>query len=454
MFEKFRNEYPEFIYEDFNVNETEIDYQVTYTFKLNELVFNPKITILKKHITNNEINKDYLNYLFFQYGLFDLMNYYKLTCSKKIVIKPMYIDDNQISFFKKVLYNGLGEYLYNNKISLSYDEFVEFEVVSDYKYKLPDDDTLYSGNLIPIGGGKDSIVTLELLKNYHSDNKLFMLERNLYPENKAGYESIYTAGYDNDDIVIFKNDLDLQLLELNKKGYLNGHIPFSACLSMASIIMAYLTNKKYIVLSNEASANEGNIMGLNINHQYSKSYEYENDFRNYAFSYLNSNIEYFSLLRCWNEYEIVKEFLKNKKYLSVFRSCNRGTKQNIWCNHCSKCLYVYIMLYPHLSDRELLEIFDHDLLDDQTLEDDFIGLIADNKLKPFECVGTKLEINYSLQKALIKKKDNLPYLLTVYRDKYNQAVDARLVEDYFNDENFIPTEYLKLVEEKDERENI
>lgn len=451
MFEKLRQQYPEFIYDSYKVLESDTKFEVTYTFVLNELIFHPKITILKKSITNNNLDKDYLDYLFFQYGLFDLINYYKLTCSKKITIRPMYINNEQIEFFKKILYNGLGEYFYNNNIDLSYDDFVEFNIENNQEYTLPSFKENYSGNLIPIGGGKDSIVTLELLKDYYSDNKLFMLERNLYPENKAGYESIYTANYSNDDIVIFKNDLDLQLLELNKKGYLNGHIPFSACLSMASLIMAYLTNKKYIVLSNEASANEGNIMGLNINHQYSKSYEYESDFRNYVFSYLNPNIEYFSLLRCWNEYRIVREFLKNKKYLSVFRSCNRGTKQNIWCNHCSKCLYVYIMLYPHLSDNELLEVFSHDLLDDKTLEDDFIGLIDDDKLKPFECVGTKLEINYSLQKALLKKKDNLPYLLTLYKNKYSYEVDEKSVEDYFNNENFIPTEYLKLVEEKDER---
>ena len=292
---------------------------------------------------------------------------------------------------------------------------------------------------------------MELLKEYKSENKLFMLERNLYPKNKAGYESIYAAGYSDSDIVLFRNDLDLRMIELNKQGYLNGHIPISACISMASFILAYLNNRKYIVLSNEASANEGNFAGLKVNHQYSKSYEYEKDFRNYAKIYLNSNIEYFSLLRGYNESEIVKLFLKNKKYLNIFRSCNVGTKENKWCSHCSKCLYVYIMLYPYLTEEELNKIFDHDLLDDSSLEEDFLGLILEDRLKPFECVGTRNEINYALQEGL-KNKKQLPYLLRLYKEKYmsNKILDKE-INEYWNNENFIPEKYLRIFGDENER---
>lgn len=443
-FLEFREKYPEFIYDSFKVEENDTYYKVTYTFRINELVFNPTITILKKYITNKNIDKEYLNYLFFQYGMFDLASYYKLTCSKKIVIKPLYIDNIQSEFFKKVLYNGLGEYFYKNEINLSYKDFVSIECKSNNKYNLGEFKEEYSGNLIPVGGGKDSIVTLELLKDYKNKNKLFMLERNLYPKNKAGYDSIYKAGYTDNDIVIFKNELDLKILELNKQGYLNGHIPISSIISMASFILAYLTNRKYICLSNEASANEGNFEGLNVNHQYSKSYEYEQDFYNYSKKYLNPNINYFSLLRGLNEYEIVKEFLRHKEYLSVFRSCNRGTKENKWCCNCSKCLYVYIMLYPYLTEKELDKVFDHNLLDDIHLEKEFLGLILPDMLKPFECVGTRLEINFALQEALRNKKSH-PYLLKLYKEKYmTYEIDKKEVERFWNSENNIPEEYRNL----------
>jgi len=445
MFQELRNQYQEFIYESFQVEETRKQYTVTYHYRINELSFSPQVIIEKKQITNKNIDKDFLNYLFFQYGLFDLMNYYKLTCSPKIIIKPMKISREQCEFFKKILYHGLGEYFYKNKITLSYQEFVEFQVDATSEYLKKEIEGNFFGNLIPIGGGKDSIVTLELLKEYHSNNKMFMLERNLYPKNQAGYDSIQMAGYEEEDIVIFKNNLDLKLLDLNKKGYLNGHIPFSACLSMASFLMAYLTNKKYIVLSNEASANEGNVKGMNINHQYSKSYEYEKAFREYTKKYFTEKIEYFSLLRSMNEYQIVQEFIKHLEYFPIFRSCNRGTKENIWCNHCSKCLYVYIMLYPHLSKEEMGQIFSNEMLNDTTLEDVFKSLVLESVDKPFECVGEKKEINYSLQKSLKTKTGELPYLLKKYSEYQQPNIPLEDVENYFNYQNFIPSEYMHLI---------
>ena len=41
-FIKFRNEYPEFVYHDFNVWEDESKYVVTYDFRINSLCFKPK----------------------------------------------------------------------------------------------------------------------------------------------------------------------------------------------------------------------------------------------------------------------------------------------------------------------------------------------------------------------------------------------------------------------------
>ena len=446
MFDELREKYPEFIYDSYEVVENDIEYVVTYKYVLNELVFNPKLIIKKSWITNKNIDKEFLDYLFFQYGLFDLINYYKLTCSSKIIIKPMYIDDRQVDFFRKLIFNGLGEYFYINKIDVNYEDFVEFDVVGTKKYEIRTLEGNFKGHLIPVGGGKDSIVTMELLKSYKDENSFFMFERNLYPKNKAGYESIYTGDYSDDEICVIESQLDLQILDLSKKGYLNGHVPFSAFLSMLSFIAAYLTNKRYVVLSNEDSANEGNIKGLNINHQYSKSYEYEEDFRNYTSNYLTTQIEYFSLLRPWNEFRIIKEFLKHRQYLSVFRSCNRGTKENNWCNHCSKCLYVYIMLYPYLTKEELDLVFDNNLLDDKSLEKDFIGLVSYDFDKPFECVGEKKEVNYSLQQALKIKDGELPYLLELYKDKYcRNEISSVEVEEYFNPINFVPEEYIDLL---------
>jgi hypothetical protein len=238
------------------------------------------------------------------------------------------------------------------------------------------------------------------------------------------------------------------MLELNKQGFYNGHIPFSSTLAFAALIVAYLSNKAYIEVSNEASANESNVAGTSINHQYSKSYEFEKDFQNYAEYYLTDKIHYFSLLRCWNEYTICQKFLQFPQYLHLFRSCNAGAKENKWCGHCAKCLYVYIMLYPWVEKSTLQAIFGHDLLDDETLMDTFNGLVFPETIKPFECVGTKAEICYTLDLA-VQNQDpaNLPKLLQQYQAQvYGKNVYTEDISNYFNPEHSIPQEYLELLQ--------
>ena len=437
-----RELYSTFEYTNYEIINHSDKLEVKYTYRISDYVFSPVVTINKENITNNNVDKDFLEYLFFNFGIINAINYYKLTCSKKFSIKCGYLNDEQKKFFKKLFYNGLSELLYKNNLNITYEDFFDIDVINK-KLNFEIQDT-FNGNLIPIGGGKDSIVTLEILKDEKNKNKCFVYKRNIYPDDKAILNTIHTAGYDDNDILYFNVTLDPLMLKLNKEGFYNGHVPLSSCLAFASYIMAYLNNKKYIVLSNEASANEGNVNGTNINHQYSKSYEFEKDFREYTSNYFTKYIEYFSLLRCWNEFQIVKRFLQQPKYLDVFRSCNIGMKKNEWCGNCSKCLYVYIMLYPFVNKDKLIEIFHSDMLDNIQYKDIFLGLINQDVDKPFECVGTRDEINYALGLA-IQNNDNLPVLLRYYKDNYYNKDIKYNIENYYNSENFINKKFLRMI---------
>lgn len=439
-----RNKYDTFIYDKYKINYDNGNIKVTYTYKIDNYEFKPEVFISKDKINNKNINKEFLDKLFFNFGIINSINYYKLTCSKKFIINCGYLDEYQKEFFKKQFFNGLGEYFYINKLNINYDNFINITTLDGYNNIINLEDK-FSGNLIPIGGGKDSIVSLELLSDYHNDNMCFLYNRDIYPTNIAALDTIKLAGYEEKDIIEFNITLDKLMLDLNKQGFYNGHIPFSSNLAFASYIMAYLNNKQYIVLSNEASANESNISGTNINHQYSKSFEFEKDFREYTKKYFTEKIEYFSLLRCLNEYQIVQEFLKHPKYLDVFRSCNKGTKTNTWCGTCSKCLYVFIMLYPFVSNEKLIEIFRSNMLDNKDYLDMFIGLVKEDETKPFECVGTKEEIDYSLYLGL-KKNDKLPILLEYYKNNIYDENKIYNVENYFNKNNAIPNIYLDKME--------
>jgi hypothetical protein len=210
-------------------------------------------------------------------------------------------------------------------------------------------------------------------------------------------------------------------------------------ISFLSTLIGYLTHKKYIALSNENSANESNINGRNINHQYSKSLEYENDFRLYSSNYLYVNTEYFSFLRPISEYQIAYLFSKFDKYHSIFKSCNEGSKKEpwVWCNNCAKCLFVFIILSPFLYKDKLVNIFKEDLFEKEELLQLFIDLTGHGNLKPFDCVGTFYENRYAVSKTIESLKgEQLPYLLKYYKEHFTlEDTSVDLLKEWYKDNN-------------------
>ena len=295
-------------------------------------------------------------------GLIELISYVKCTCSKNIIIEAGYINDEQVKFLKKLYFNGLGEFLYTNGINITEDELFDIKCHHEEEV-LPAISYQGSGNLICVGGGKDSCVTLELLKNENNNSCLI-----INPKTPS-LATATIAGYNDSDIYKVERILDEEIKERNKEGYLNGHTPLSSVIAFISYLCAYLSGKKNIVLSNESSANESTVKGTNINHQYSKTYEFENDFRNYMNNIMKLDINYFSLLRGLSEYNIAKLFSHYRKYHPVFKSCNLGSKEKewIWCCNCSKCLFIYIILSPFLTKEERINIFGQDLYDREDL---------------------------------------------------------------------------------------
>lgn len=441
-FLELRNTYKEIIYRDYLVDDVDNDLVITYTFEIPGLtIFKPTISFSKDLIKNSFVNENLMNKIIFHMGMIELISYYKCCCPEKVVIEAGYLNDYDMKWFKKLFYNGLGEFLYKNNISISEDELFDFEIKGK-EIKL--DDIFYQGygNLIPVGGGKDSVVSLELLKEYKDDNMCFIIN----PKG-ANIECSYVAGYEDDSIVKIKRIIDKNLIDLNSRGFLNGHTPFSSVVAFNAYLMAYLTNKKYIVLSNENSANEATVIGTNVNHQYSKSYEFEKDFYEFTKNNYGIDIKYFSLLRPLKEIQIAMLFSKYTKYHKVFKSCNLGSKGSTWewCCKCPKCLFVYIMLAAFLNIEEMVEMFGKDLLNEVELEKDFIELIGEGETKPFECVGSISEVVYAINKIISKYEGELPYLLNVYKEKYQREENIDL--SYLDDEHNVVSEYLDILKE-------
>lgn len=424
-YNELRNKYDTFIYDSYEIEELENTTKITYNFIVPSLTqYKPTLEVKKFKIDSFTKN------LIFHIGLVELVSYWKATCSKNVIIKAGYINKEQIEFFKKLYFYGLGELFYTNGITPNYDDFINIKCeLKEQNIEIPK--YVGNGNLIPIGGGKDSNVTLEIMKSDFEDNLCFIIN-----PKQVTLSCAQTAGYSNEKIVTLKRTIDKNLIELNKQGFINGHTPFSALVAFLSYFNAYITGKKYILLSNESSANESNVDGTKINHQYSKTYEFECDFNEYTKKYFKIDIKYFSLLRPLSEYQIAMLFSNYEKYHEIFKSCNVGSKKEPWhwCCSCPKCLFVYIILSPFLYKEKLIRIFGEDLFEKEDLLDIFIELTGYGKTKPFECVGTYEEVRYAITKT-ISKLDKQPYLLKYYKEHFELENLNKNLENKYNREN-------------------
>jgi len=259
---------------------------------------------------------------------------------------------------------------------------------------------------------------------------------------KATKAVINAANKRPEETIEFYREIDPQLIKLNQEGFLNGHTPFSALLAFYSLIAAYLSGRKDIILSNESSANEATVPGTNINHQYSKSLEFEKDFRDFVSGFISEEFNYFSFLRPISELQIAGLFAGMKNYHAGFRSCNVGSKTGSWCGHCPKCLFTFIILSPFLKPDELVEIFGKNLLEDLSLAHILEELTGIIEVKPFECIGTVDEVNLAFSVAKdMYPEDKMPALIR----SYPQLVENKKIsEEKFKDllKSFNPGHFL------------
>ncbi len=430
---QLRSSFPVFRYSGYDTASLENGTELTFHFSIDDLAaFSPKWFFPKGESPVDENDKTFQT-LVFSLGMAELVSYWKITCSPNVIIEAGALSPKQIQWWKKLYFNGLGEFFYLNKISADPDDFMAIEAPAPIGAPSPSARPL-SGNLIPVGGGKDSSVSLEILRGFAAENHPYIIN-----PRGATIESVEAANL-SDKTISVRRTLDSEMLRLNSEGYLNGHTPFSAVVAFSSLIAAYMHSLKYVVLSNESSANESTVAGSTVNHQYSKSFEFERDFHLYEETYIKSGVYYFSLLRPLSEYQIAAYFSQLKKYHGVFKSCNRGSKQNIWCGACPKCLFVYFILSPFLSFAELNAIFGRDLASDESLIPTMDQLIGLSPEKPFECVGSRNEVNFAITTA-IARGEKLPKLYEYYKstplyEKYSSIPNP--YNTYYDNGNLLP----------------
>ncbi len=364
--------------------------------KLREKLYFPEPFPVKK-----TIDSEVLDRILFNLHLVLGISYWKMYCLKNLIIKTHQLTQEQANFWNVIYRKGLGEFFYKN--SIDYRDLNIFPVgLENIPPEIIDLQRIKKRALVGIGGGKDSAVAIEILKKKSIETKGFYVAT----DGRHGAEEEIVQVADINYMRV-ERSLDPQLLSLARTGKIpSGHVPVSALYAFVGVLLGVLYDYDHVVTGNERSADYGNVIYLGevINHQWSKSSEFENMFNKYVGKFITPSVKYGSILREYSELKIVEMFTKYPNYFPVFSSCNNVSepgKKSVkkWCGSCAKCAFVFACLSAFLPKETLMNIFGKNIFSDYEMVPMFKRLLGIYGTKPFDCVGTPEEVKVALNMA-------------------------------------------------------
>ena len=323
------------------------------------------------------------------------VSYYKAAVPPEIRIEAYNIDAGTAALLTSVYENGLGEFAYRNGLSLRGK--IRFPAGASVDAKAPAVQGSVPRALVAIGGGKDSLVSIEALRAAGVDQTVAWVGGSPLIAACAARTGLPTLN--------IGRALSPLLFELNRRGALNGHIPVTAVNSAILAVAALLTGHDQVVFSNERSASYGSLIpGTGeVNHQWSKGWDFERDFAAHLRSHVAADLHYYSLLRPFSELSVARQFARIDRYDAHFSSCNRNfhllgeRPAQRWCGVCPKCHFVFLALAPFMPKPRLMGIFGRNLLDEPEQAAGFDALMEYRDHKPFECVGEGRESRAAME---------------------------------------------------------
>ncbi|MEO5625942.1 MAG: UDP-N-acetyl-alpha-D-muramoyl-L-alanyl-L-glutamate epimerase [Dokdonella sp.] len=352
------------------------------------------------------------------------VSYYKAGVPGDIRVESTALDAATATFLDALYLHGLGEFAYHNKLDLRGRIRFPVDPVPTQTLPLQGRASAQRRTLVPIGGGKDSLVSVEILKATGEDATAVWV----------GNSPLIAACAERTGLPMLniRRELSTLLFEYNKQGAYNGHIPVTAINSAILAVTAVLYGFDAIAFSNERSASSATLEydGQPVNHQWSKSWEFERLFHDLLKTNVDPGLGYFSLLRQLSELAVAERFARSARYDDVFSSCNRNFRilgpkpADRWCGQCPKCHFVFLALAPFMPKPRLLTIFGRNLLDDASLAPAFDALMEFREHKPFECVGEGIESRTAMQTLVGRAEWREDATVARFADEVAPQLDA------------------------------
>ena len=317
-------------------------------------------------------------------------SYYKVAAPDEVVIDDG-LSPSEAAFHRHLYDDGLREFAVSNGLAVPRPVSIR-----PARIEPPGPAPVAirpGGLLVPIGGGKDSMVLIEAVAEL--DPLLFAVNPHPLVTRLAAQTGL--------ELLVVRRRLDPALVELNRAGALNGHVPITAIVSLIAVVGSFLYGYDAIAMAVERSASEDTVVvdGTPVNHQYSKSGEFEHLLGDLVASTVDAGLHYGSALRPYSELAIARAFAGLTRYHGTFCSCNTAFRRSAdpadtWCGQCAKCRFVALVLAPFLDPAALTAILGRDLFADPDQVPGFAALMSDED-KPFECVGERRESAVALR---------------------------------------------------------
>ena len=431
-----------FYYKNYNFDEQTGDLAFFYTVsddKKNTHTFEEHLYFPKAPFALSNQQKHVLSDIFFLAHIAFGISYYKAFCPEKIIIESGSLTQKQAEFFNCFYLNGLGEFAVRNNLNLQGKIKFPYASGSTKCHKM----SFQNRYLVPVGGGKDSCLTLEILKQTGCTCQAISIGSPRPIQESIAVSKLTSLG--------LVRKISPHLIELNQSGTVkNGHVPITGMLAFVLWASAVIYDYQYVALSCERSADSGNMLqgDLLINHQYSKSFEFEQNFYDITHS-ITPEFRYFSLLRPLSEMAIARLFAqKCVDYFPVFTSCNKAFKLdetkrlNRWCGNCDKCRFVFLILAPFMNKETLIQCVGSNPLNDLSQINGFKELLGLSGHKPFECVGEIEESRYAFLVLSAQKQWQDDAVIAALTNELNQQQKLEDLPNLFkpSDVHFIPSE--------------
>ncbi|MGY0560849.1 UDP-N-acetyl-alpha-D-muramoyl-L-alanyl-L-glutamate epimerase [Luteimonas sp. A277] len=316
------------------------------------------------------------------------VSYYKAAAPRDIRIDGYAIDAATAGLMDEIYLHGLGEFAYRNGLDLhGHIRFPRDAAPAAAAPALG----LRRHALVAIGGGKDSLVSIEALRALDVEQTVSWIGGSQLIRACAAHTGLATFN--------IGRQLAPELFEYNRMGAWNGHIPVTAINSAILAFAAIVLGVDQVVFSNERSASYGSLIeGTGeVNHQWSKGWAFERAFGEHLQATVAADLRYYSLLRPLSELAVARQFAQSSRYDAHFSSCNRNfhllgeRPVNRWCGVCPKCHFVFLALAPFMPKPRLVAILGRNLLDDEDQIPGYDALMEFRDHKPFECVGEARE---------------------------------------------------------------